>query len=122
MPAANDIARRPMLGRTDWPFICESAARYRLPQSDVIGCGPVAATTPRACQENPMLKLPGHSRYAYSPIVNRADYSWPGGKRLAFYIALNIEHFAFGTGLGMDPVHSNQQNSRHYAWRDYGSR
>jgi hypothetical protein len=41
-----------------------------------------------------MLKLPGHTRYAYSPIVERKDYSWPGGKRLAFYVALNIEHFA----------------------------
>ena len=51
-----------------------------------------------------MLKLPGHSRYDYSPIVKRPDYTWPGGKRLAFYIALNIEHFAFGAGLGMDPV------------------
>lgn len=69
-----------------------------------------------------MLTLPNHSRYAYSPIVSRPDFSWPGGKRLAFYIALNIEHFAFGTGLGMDPNHSGQQNARHYAWRDYGSR
>jgi peptidoglycan/xylan/chitin deacetylase (PgdA/CDA1 family) len=69
-----------------------------------------------------MLKLPSHSRYAYSPIVKRPDYSWPEGKRLAFYVALNIEHFAFGAGRGMDPVHSNRQNSRHYAWRDYGSR
>ena len=43
-----------------------------------------------------MLKLPGHIRYSYSPIVRRTDYSWPEGKRLAFYIALNIEHFAFG--------------------------
>ena len=31
-----------------------------------------------------MLKLPGHTRYAYSPIVERKDYNWPGGKRLAF--------------------------------------
>jgi hypothetical protein len=29
----------------------------------------------------PMLKLPGHARYAYSPIVERPDYSWPRGKR-----------------------------------------
>ena len=41
-----------------------------------------------------MLKLPGHSRYGYVPITKRQDYTWPGGKRLAFYIALNIEHFA----------------------------
>ena len=54
-----------------------------------------------------MLKLPGHGRYAYSALVKRPDYSWPEGKRLAFYVALNIEHFAFGTGVGMDPVHRN---------------
>jgi hypothetical protein len=69
-----------------------------------------------------MLKLPAHNRYAYSPIVERKDYSWPGGKRLAFYIALNIEHFAFGAGLGMDPVRSGQQTTRNFAWRDYGNR
>ena len=70
-----------------------------------------------------MLKLPGHGRYAYSPIVQRPDYSWPGGKRLAFYIALNIEHFAFGTGVGMDPSRrEGNQNSRNFAWRDYGNR
>jgi peptidoglycan/xylan/chitin deacetylase (PgdA/CDA1 family) len=70
----------------------------------------------------PMLRLPGHARYAYSPIVKRKDYTWPGGKRLAFYIALNIEHFAFGAGLGMDPVRSGQQTTRNFAWRDYGNR
>ncbi|HEY4921479.1 MAG TPA: polysaccharide deacetylase family protein [Xanthobacteraceae bacterium] len=70
-----------------------------------------------------MLKLPGHGRYAYSPIVKRPDYSWPGGKRLAFYVALNIEHFAFGAGIGMDPARrEGQQNSRNFAWRDYGNR
>src|SRR6266699_1970229 len=69
-----------------------------------------------------MLKLPGHTRYGYSPIVERKDYSWPGGKRLAFYVALNIEHFAFGAGLGMDPVRSGQQTTRNFAWRDYGNR
>ena len=70
-----------------------------------------------------MLKLPGHTRYSYSPIVKRTDYSWPEGKRLAFYIALNIEHFAFGTGIGMDPNNrSGPQTTRNYAWRDYGNR
>ena len=29
------------------------------------------------------LTLPRHSRYDYSPIIERKDYSWPGGKRLA---------------------------------------
>jgi hypothetical protein len=55
-----------------------------------------------------MLKLPGHARYTYSPIVERRDYSWLGGKRIAFYVALNMEHFAFGAGLGLDP--SNRGN------------
>lgn len=50
-----------------------------------------------------MLKLPGHARYGYSPIIKRPDYSWPQEKRLAFYVALNIEHFAFASVLGMDP-------------------
>lgn len=70
-----------------------------------------------------MLKLPGHGRYDYSSINSRPDYSWPEGKRLAFYIALNIEHFAFGTGRGMDPHHrGGPQNTRNFAWRDYGNR
>ena len=70
-----------------------------------------------------MLKLPAHSRYDYSPIVKRPDYSWPDGKRLAFYIALNIEHFAFLTGIGMDPTNrGGPGTTRNYAWRDYGNR
>src|SRR6267143_1151393 len=73
--------------------------------------------------DQPMLKLPGHGRYDHSPIVSRKDYSWPDGKRLAFYIALNIEHFAFGAGLGMDPTNrGGPQTSRNFAWRDYGNR
>ena len=46
------------------------------------------------------MQLPYHDRYAYSPIVDRPDYSWPDGKRLAVYLGLNIEHFAFGAGDG----------------------
>ena len=49
--------------------------------------------------------LPSHDRYDYSCIDTRKKYTWPGGKTLAFYIALNIEHFAFLTGRGMDPTH-----------------
>ena len=48
--------------------------------------------------------LPSQTRYDYSSIESRKDYSWPGGKRLAFYVALNVEHFAFLTGRGMDPT------------------
>src|SRR5260370_123960 len=52
----------------------------------------------------------------------RPYYAWPGGKRLVFYVALNIEHFAFGAGIGMDPVRSGLQTTRNWAWRDYGNR
>jgi len=73
--------------------------------------------------EELMLKLPTHGRYEHSNILTRPDYAWPGGKRLAFYVALNIEHFAFGAGIGMDPSNrSGVQTSRNYAWRDYGNR
>lgn len=69
------------------------------------------------------MKLPGHSRYEHSSIERRRDYSWPGGKRLAFYLAINVEHFAFGAGIGMDPGSTSApQTSRNWAWRDYGNR
>src|SRR5690348_18221813 len=48
----------------------------------------------------------------YSPIVDRPDYSWPDGKRLAVYLGLNIEHFAFGAGEGQDRK-STRLNSSH---------
>jgi hypothetical protein len=40
-----------------------------------------------------------HGRYNYVPIVDRKDYSWPKGARLAIYIAINLEHFSFGEGI-----------------------
>lgn len=67
--------------------------------------------------------LPIQTRYARSIITDRPDYSWPEGKRLAFYVAMNIERFAYGTGIGADPVNpSSPQTHRNYAWRDYGNR
>ncbi len=67
--------------------------------------------------------LPRHSRYDYVPITERKDYSWPGGKRLAFCITTNIECFAFGAGLGHDNAKTGEpQTQRNYSWRDYGNR
>lgn len=74
-----------------------------------------------------LLPAPTH-RLSYSAIDDRPDYSWPGNKRLAFYIATNIEIFAFGKGIGSDfaqrrgPFVTPQQPHRSYAWRDYGNR
>ena len=48
---------------------------------------------------------------------------WPSGKGLAVYVALNLEHYAFGEGIveslvpgGHDPDVLN------YSWLDYGNR
>ena len=67
--------------------------------------------------------LKSHGRYDYSPISGRKDYAWPGGKRLALHFSLNVEHFAFGEGMGNDYGGPHPQpNSRSFAWRDYGNR
>ena len=67
--------------------------------------------------------LRDHGRFPYSAIVNRPDFSWPGGRRLAVYVALNLEHFAYGEGLGLSYSpgipHPNTYN---WAWREYGNR
>ena len=70
------------------------------------------------------MPLRSHGRYDYSPITSRPDYTWPNGKRLAVYIALNLEHFAFGEGLGaqLAPPGGNDPDILNYAWRDYGNR
>ncbi len=68
--------------------------------------------------------LPAHNRYDFSIIDERPVYDWPDGKRLAFYIATNVEYFAFWAGIGSDPAFgsSARQTQRNYAWRDYGHR
>ncbi|WP_025138695.1 polysaccharide deacetylase family protein [Achromobacter sp. DH1f] len=69
------------------------------------------------------MQLPYHDRYPYSAIVERGNYDWPGGKRLAVYIGLNIEHFAFGAGRGHHlGTELPQPDARGFAWRDYGNR
>ncbi len=67
--------------------------------------------------------LPSHGRYAYSAITRRPVYDWPGAKRLAVYLGVNLEHFAFGTGLGAELAPGGPQpDVLNYAWRDYGNR
>ena len=70
-----------------------------------------------------MLTLPKHNRYDYSVIGERKDYSWPGGKRLAFCTTTNIEVYAYRKGTGWDPAKKGEpQQQRNYSWRDYGNR
>ena len=67
--------------------------------------------------------LAGHGRFDYSPIGGRPVYRWPDGSRLAVYIGFNIEHFAFGEGLGptIGPVMPEPDVLNH-AWREYALR
>ena len=57
--------------------------------------------------------------YHYQPITERPPLTFPDGKRLAFYIGLNIEHFHvdvanMGSGRVPDPMSLGV--------RDYGTR
>ena len=70
------------------------------------------------------MKVPAtHGRFAYSAIRDRPPVQWPNGARLAVYIGFNLEHFAFGDGLGARIVPaSNEPDVLNYAWREYGNR
>ncbi len=69
------------------------------------------------------MTLATHGRYDYVPITERADFAWPGGARLAVYLGVNLEHFAFGEGLGAELAPGGPQpDVLNYAWRDYGNR
>ena len=62
--------------------------------------------------------------YDYSAIEHRPALELPGGARVAFWVGLNVEHYAFGrpalslasftAELVPDPLN--------YGWRDYGPR
>ena len=67
--------------------------------------------------------LPGHGRFDYLPITRRPQYRWPGGAGLAVYLGFNLEHFAFGEGLGagIAPA-SPQPDVLNHSWREYGNR
>ena len=72
--------------------------------------------------------LPHHNRYDYHPWNERARWTWPGGASLAVYLGVNLEHFAFGEGLGAELAPGAQSGAGqhpdvlNYAWRDYGNR
>jgi allantoinase len=74
---------------------------------------------------NQRLRLPlrHHGRAAYSPIGERAAPAWPGGRRLAVYVALNLEQYAFGEGLVEDLVPGiPPPDVLNNSWREYGNR
>ncbi len=67
--------------------------------------------------------LPSHGRYEYSALPHRPDFTWPGGKRLAVYFALGLEHYAFGEGMAENLVPGMAQpDVLNTSWREYGNR
>ncbi len=68
-------------------------------------------------------RLTSHGRYPYSALPDRPDWSWPDGKRLAVYVALNVEVFPFGEGMGPELAPKQPEpDVQNFAWRDYGNR
>jgi peptidoglycan/xylan/chitin deacetylase (PgdA/CDA1 family) len=67
--------------------------------------------------------IPIHQRFPYSGISQRPSFSWPGGKKLALYVALNVEHFPFGAPTGIDLDRETKPwSQRSWLWREYGNR
>lgn len=67
--------------------------------------------------------IPGHDRYPYSGIDLRPKYAWPEGRRLALYVAINVEHFPFGVAGGIDLDRETKPwSQRSWLWREYGNR
>ncbi|MEU3618030.1 polysaccharide deacetylase [Streptomyces sp. NPDC006872] len=66
--------------------------------------------------------------YSYSPINEREPIPWPDGKRVAFYLGVNIEYMhADLIGMGAHNYANRQAVSAHpapkeHGWFDYGSR
>lgn len=65
-----------------------------------------------------------HDRLPYLPIVDRAPFDWPGGRRLAVWVVPNVEHYEYLPPLQtVDPYQRTPHpDVRMYAYRDYGNR
>jgi peptidoglycan/xylan/chitin deacetylase (PgdA/CDA1 family) len=69
------------------------------------------------------MKLRSHGRYDFNPLLSRSAGCWPGGARVAFYVALNLEQYSFGDGLTEDLVPPlGQPDVMNFSWRDWGNR
>ena len=70
------------------------------------------------------MPLPSHDRFDYLGITSRPALTWPGGKRLAVYFAVCVEHFPYNeSGLGVSySAGLPHPNTYNWAWREYGNR
>ena len=69
-----------------------------------------------------MLKEQQH--YDYMPWRRRPKITWPGGARVAFWVAPNIEHYELyaPNNPRRPPWPRPQPDVSGYSWRDYGNR
>lgn len=65
-----------------------------------------------------------HSRFDYSPIVERRPFRLPNGARVAVWVIPNLEHFLFDRpSTSVTAVTANLvPDVLNYSWRDYGVR
>jgi peptidoglycan/xylan/chitin deacetylase (PgdA/CDA1 family) len=69
-------------------------------------------------------RVPG-DRVDYLPMVDRPRVTWPGGARVAFWVAPNVEHYEYLPPR--DPARNPWTRTPHpevqgYSYRDYGNR
>ena len=68
-----------------------------------------------------MLADPGH--YDYSPYIRRPNIVWPGGARVAFWVAPNIEFYELEPPPNpRSAVAAPGAGRPNYSHRDYGNR
>ena len=69
-----------------------------------------------------MLRVPGH--YDYMPWRRRPRIMWPGGARIAVWVAPNIEHYEYDPppNARRMPWPRPVPDILGYSWRDYGNR
>lgn len=62
--------------------------------------------------------------FDYSPITERPPIQWPGGKKVAAYVGLNVEHFLLDRpSTSIWPGTADLvPDALNYGWRDYGVR
>lgn len=67
-----------------------------------------------------------HPRYDFEPIIHRRPVKFPGGKRLALMIYVNIEHVPFGSTAPAHAIYPPTlqfcPDILNHGWRDYGNR
>jgi allantoinase len=69
------------------------------------------------------MSLRSHGRYPYSAIAQRPAWDWPGGARLAVFVAVNLEAFPFAEGLGIPLVNPlPEPDVQNFGLRDWGNR